>query len=59
MSLRNVSAVQAADRALIVDTLPFSQQPDGSAWAARMQGFGSVLGFFMSVDKEASNADVY
>ncbi|KLO12527.1 MFS general substrate transporter [Schizopora paradoxa] len=43
----SVNAVQAADRALIVDTLPFSQQPDGTAWAARMQGVGGVLGFFV------------
>ena len=39
--------VQAADRALIVDTLPFSLQPAGNAWAARMLGVGSVMGFYM------------
>ncbi|KAL5520645.1 hypothetical protein ACEPAF_2646 [Sanghuangporus sanghuang] len=43
----SVNAVQAVDRALIVDTIPASQQPDGNAWAARMLGLGSVLGFFI------------
>ena len=43
----SINAVQAVDRALIVDTIPFSEQPDGNAWAARMLGLGSVVGFFM------------
>ena len=43
----SVNAVQALDRALIVDTIPSSQQPDGNAWAARMLNVGSVLGFYM------------
>ncbi|KAI5121605.1 hypothetical protein M0805_009476 [Coniferiporia weirii] len=43
----SVNAVQAVDRALIVDTIPFSLQPDGNAWAARMLGLGSVIGFFI------------
>ncbi|KAH8112394.1 MFS general substrate transporter [Phellopilus nigrolimitatus] len=43
----SVNAVQAVDRALIVDTVPFSLQPDGNAWAARMLGIGSVIGFFI------------
>ena len=37
------------DRALIVDTLPSEKQPVGSAWAARMMGIGSVVGFLMYV----------
>ncbi|THH09710.1 hypothetical protein EW145_g1817 [Phellinidium pouzarii] len=40
----SINAVQAVDRALIVDTISFSQQPDGNAWAARMLGIGSVIG---------------
>jgi solute carrier family 45 protein 1/2/4 len=39
--------VQALDRALLVDTLPPSDQPSGNAWAARMLAIGSVLGFFV------------
>jgi solute carrier family 45, member 1/2/4 len=42
-----LSVVQAVDRALIVDTLPTSEQAAGNAWAARMLGIGSVAGFFM------------
>lgn len=37
----------AVDRALLVDVLPPSDQPDGNAWAARMLGIGNVAGFFM------------
>ena len=43
----SVNAVQAVNRALIVDTVPFAEQPDGNAWAARMLGIGSVVGFFL------------
>ncbi|EJD02015.1 MFS general substrate transporter [Fomitiporia mediterranea MF3/22] len=43
----SVNAVQAVDRALIVDSIPTSKQPAGNAWAARMLGLGSVLGFFI------------
>lgn len=39
--------VHAVDRALLVDTLPPSLQASGNAWAARMLGFGSVVGYFM------------
>lgn len=39
--------VQAVDRALLVDTLPSSSQPAGNAWAARMLGAGSVVGFYV------------
>ncbi|PPQ98305.1 hypothetical protein CVT26_013500 [Gymnopilus dilepis] len=39
--------VQAVDRALVVDTLPTAQQAAGNAWAARMLGIGSVVGFFV------------
>ncbi|KAM5539805.1 hypothetical protein V8D89_006618 [Ganoderma adspersum] len=40
----SINAVQAVDRALIVDTLPSADQADANAWAARMLGFGSVAG---------------
>lgn len=43
----SINAVQALDRALLVDTLPPSGQPSGNAWAARMLAIGSVLGFFV------------
>ncbi|KAG2126871.1 major facilitator superfamily domain-containing protein [Suillus bovinus] len=43
----SINAVQALDRALLVDTLPPSDQPSGNAWAARMQAIGGVLGFFV------------
>ncbi|KIK91394.1 hypothetical protein PAXRUDRAFT_34952 [Paxillus rubicundulus Ve08.2h10] len=39
--------VQALDRALLVDTLPPTEQPTGNAWAARMMAAGSVAGFFI------------
>jgi solute carrier family 45 protein 1/2/4 len=42
-----ITPVQAVDRALLVDTLPPSQQASANAWAARMLGVGSVVGFFM------------
>lgn len=41
--------VMAADRALIVDVWPESEQQRGNAWAARMAGVGAVMGFFMQV----------
>ncbi|KAH8833765.1 hypothetical protein DL96DRAFT_1703409 [Flagelloscypha sp. PMI_526] len=44
----SINAVQAMDRALIVDTLPISLQPQGNAWAAKMGGLGSVVGTFIS-----------
>jgi solute carrier family 45 protein 1/2/4 len=37
------------DRALLVDILPASEQEAGNAWAGRMFGLGSVMGFFVSV----------
>ncbi|TBU52093.1 MFS general substrate transporter [Dichomitus squalens] len=43
----SINAVQAVDRALIVDTLPSAEQADANAWAARMLGFGSVAGYFI------------
>ncbi|KAJ2914560.1 hypothetical protein MD484_g5815, partial [Candolleomyces efflorescens] len=42
-----INAVQAVDRALLVDTLPPADQASGNAWAARMLGVGSVVGFFV------------
>ena len=38
--------VMSVDRAL-VDTIPSSEQPLGNAWAARMLGVGSIIGFFV------------
>ncbi|THH26896.1 hypothetical protein EUX98_g7285 [Antrodiella citrinella] len=43
----SINAVQAVDRALLVDSLPTSKQADGNAWAARMLGIGSVTGYFI------------
>ncbi|KAH9986289.1 major facilitator superfamily domain-containing protein [Russula vinacea] len=42
----SINAVQAVDRALLVDTLPGAEQAKGNAWAAIMLGIGSVGGFF-------------
>jgi hypothetical protein len=41
--------VQAVDRALLVDTLPATEQATGNAWAAQMLGIGGVIGFFLCV----------
>ncbi|KIY49686.1 MFS general substrate transporter [Fistulina hepatica ATCC 64428] len=43
----SINAVQAVDRAIMVDTLPSAAQPSANAWAARMLGVGSVVGFFV------------
>ncbi|KAJ7473439.1 major facilitator superfamily domain-containing protein [Mycena latifolia] len=43
----SINAVQAVDRALLVDTLPPAIQASGNAWAALMLGMGSVVGFFI------------
>ncbi|KAG8712649.1 hypothetical protein FRC09_019623 [Ceratobasidium sp. 395] len=43
----SINAVQAVDRALLVDILPPSLQAAGNAWAGRMFGLGSVAGFFI------------
>ncbi|KAK8854544.1 hypothetical protein IAR55_003283 [Kwoniella newhampshirensis] len=43
----SINAVMSTDRALVVDTLPPREQEEGSAWAGRMFGFGSVAGFFV------------
>ncbi|RHZ75896.1 hypothetical protein Glove_208g179 [Diversispora epigaea] len=42
-----INAVMAAARAIIVDCLPPSQQEEGTAWAGKMVGIGSVIGYFM------------
>lgn len=39
----------ACARALLVDTLPESEQEVGNAWSGRMSGIGSIAGFFVSV----------
>jgi len=46
-----VNAVQACCRALIVDTLPVSQQQHGSAWASRMVAVGNIVGYFAYVPR--------
>ncbi|GAB1520521.1 hypothetical protein RhiTH_003598 [Rhizoctonia solani] len=43
----SINAVQAVDRALLVDILPPALQAAGNAWAGRMFGLGSVAGFFI------------
>ncbi|KAF8307893.1 hypothetical protein DL93DRAFT_2171488 [Clavulina sp. PMI_390] len=43
----SVNAVMACSRALLIDTLPKSEQELGSAWAGRMSGLGSIAGFFV------------
>ncbi|KAL0084066.1 major facilitator superfamily domain-containing protein [Phycomyces blakesleeanus] len=43
----SINCVQASCRALLVDSLPPSQQEDGTAWAGRMVGMGNVIGYFM------------
>lgn len=43
----SINAVMSTDRALIVDTLPPSQQEAANAWAGRMSGIGGVSGFFV------------
>ncbi|KAI8086095.1 major facilitator superfamily domain-containing protein [Halteromyces radiatus] len=43
----SINCVQASCRALIVDSLPPSQQEKGTAWAGRMVGLGNVIGYFM------------
>ena len=45
-----ISAVQAVDRALLVDTLPPEQQAAGNACAALMLNTGSVVGFLVCLD---------
>jgi len=45
--MTTLSEVQALDRALLVDTLPTSEQPSGNAWAACMLAIGSVVGFYV------------
>ncbi|KAK0194177.1 sucrose transporter [Armillaria mellea] len=45
----SINAVMAVDRALLVDTLPASQQPAANAWAAAMFSLGSVIGFFIII----------
>ncbi|CAD6566115.1 MAG: hypothetical protein CYPHOPRED_000358 [Cyphobasidiales sp. Tagirdzhanova-0007] len=50
-----INGVMAADRALIVDVLPVSQQEEANAWAARLAGAGSILGFWVgNVDLTSS-----
>jgi solute carrier family 45, member 1/2/4 len=41
----SVNAVQAACRAIIVDTLPAHKQEIGNAWASRMVAGGHLIGY--------------
>ena len=41
----DISTVQAAIRAFIVDNAPSHQQESANAWASRMTGLGSVFGY--------------
>lgn len=43
----SINAVQACCRSLIVDTLPISQQQQGSAWASRLIAAGQLGGYFI------------
>ncbi|MCJ1232899.1 hypothetical protein MMC14_000853 [Varicellaria rhodocarpa] len=40
-----INAVQSSCRSLIIDTLPISKQPLGSAWASRMIAVGHLVGY--------------
>ncbi|KAL9125572.1 MAG: hypothetical protein Q9217_005237 [Psora testacea] len=40
-----INAVQSSCRSLIIDTLPISKQPLGSAWASRMAAIGHLVGY--------------
>lgn len=44
----------AVDRALLVDVLPASQQEVANAWGARMVQIGSIVGYWMCVNENAS-----
>ena len=50
----SINAVMSTDRALVVDSLPSKEQEEGSAWAGRMNGFGSLAGFFVWVGSRSS-----
>lgn len=41
----SISAIQASARAFLVDNIPTHQQQRASAWAARMVGFGNIIGY--------------
>jgi hypothetical protein len=43
----SINAVQAACRAIIVDTLPAHKQEIGNAWASRMVAGGHLVGYTM------------
>ena len=54
----SINAVMSTDRALVVDTLPNNRQDEGSAWAGRMFGFGSLAGFFVSISFSVSGVEL-
>jgi solute carrier family 45, member 1/2/4 len=41
----SISAIQASARAFLVDNIPTHQQQRANAWAARMVGFGNIIGY--------------
>lgn len=41
----SISAIQASARAFLVDNVPTHQQQRANAWAARMVGFGNIIGY--------------
>ncbi|RKP23286.1 major facilitator superfamily domain-containing protein [Syncephalis pseudoplumigaleata] len=43
----SINAVQACLRALVVDVASLSSQSRANAWASRMLGIGSVIGYFV------------
>lgn len=43
----SVNAVNALDRALLLDLVPIHQQSTANAWAARMSGIGAIFGFLI------------
>lgn len=51
--------VQACIRALIVDVLPTEKQEIGNAWAGRMIGVGSVLGYLTYVTPTCCTSNTF
>lgn len=43
----SVNAVNALDRALLLDLVPLHCQSQANAWAARLMGIGAILGFWI------------
>jgi solute carrier family 45 protein 1/2/4 len=43
----SVNAINALDRALLLDLVDSSQQSIANAWSARLSGLGAIIGFFI------------